>query len=87
MSDIEMQQATPEQEITYAQLCEFLRQYGGNLSPQQFLAMVANVLGKVLALQDQNTMTLNDAMAMINKNIIAGNKQALAAMMHTVGSA
>jgi len=87
MSGIEMQQATPEQEITYTQLCAFLRQHSGNLTPQQLLAMVANVLGKVLALQDQSTMTLNDAMEIINKNIIAGNKQALAAMMHIVGSA
>ncbi len=47
----------------------------------------ANMLGKLLAYQDQRTMTSAMAMEIVVQNIEEGNRQAIAAVQQSKGSA
>lgn len=54
-----------------------LRKYGDHLSAQDMLALMSQVVGKVLAFQDQRSMTPEMGLEVIRANIEVGNKQAV----------
>ena len=61
-----------------------------HLSPdtgERVLAIAAQVVGQVLALQDQRTMTKNYAMAIICMNIEHGNLAVIEDLMNSKGTA
>jgi hypothetical protein len=51
------------------------------------LCIAANMLGKLIALQDQRTMTKERAMEIVLRNLELGNEQALAQMNSPAGTA
>jgi exonuclease VII large subunit len=51
------------------------------------LAIAANMLGKLLAYQDQRSMTPTAAMEIIIQNIEEGNRQAIAEVTNSKGRA
>lgn len=57
------------------------------MSAEEILAIVANMLGKIIALQDQRTMTRERALEIVIENIEAGNKQILDQMANPTGEA
>jgi hypothetical protein len=80
-------QAKPEHEVLYQDLCALLAKHAGQLNAAETLAVAANMLGKLVAMQDQRTMTPAQAMEIVAMNIENGNKQVLDQLAASKGSA
>lgn len=78
---------TPEHEVAYQDLIELVGKHADKLSAAELLAVAANMLGKLAAVQDQRTMTPEMAMEIIAINLEIGNKQALTQVDEHKGSA
>ena len=57
------------------------------LSAMEMLAVTAQLVGTLIALQDQQKMTPEMAMDLVAKNIEAGNQEAIANVFKTAGRA
>ena len=77
----------PEHEVLYQELVAILRRHGDEMSSEEMLAIGANLLGKLLAYQDQRTMTRERGLEIIIKNIELGNQQAIDEVMKSRGNA
>lgn len=77
----------PEHEAFYQDLCATMKRHGANLSAPELLAVASNLVGKLIAMQDQRTMTRERALEIVSKNLEAGNAQALAEVMASKGTA
>jgi hypothetical protein len=69
--------AKPEHEIAYQEVCALLAKHAGALDAFEMLAVAANMLGKLVALQDQRKITPKMALELVARNIECGNKQVL----------
>jgi hypothetical protein len=67
--------AEPEHEATYQELLELVNRRAGELTPLEILAVAANVVGKLIAMQDLRTTTPELAMSTVIQNIEFGNHQ------------
>ena len=76
-----------EHEVAYQDLCNLVRKHADDMTSLELLAVAANMLGKLVALQDQRTTTPALAMEVVAKNIEQGNKQVLDQLLQTQGSA
>ncbi len=75
--------STPEDEITYQELTKLLKKRADKgISAERLLAIAANMVGKLCALQDQRTMTHERAMAIVAQNIQNGNQQLIDRLMN-----
>lgn len=79
--------AKPEHEVLYQDLAKLLGRHGDKVTAEEMLAIGANMLGKLLAYQDQRTMTRDRGLEIIIKNIEFGNQQAVAELMKSKGRA
>lgn len=79
--------ARPEHEVLYQDLAKLLGRHGDKITAEEMLAIGANMLGKLLAYQDQRTMTRERGLEIIIKNIEKGNEQAIAEVMNSRGRA
>lgn len=62
-------------------LLALLREYAGELEATEMLALSAHIVGQIIALQDQRTMTSTLAMEIVAHNIIQGNIEAMAELV------
>lgn len=69
--------AKPEHEVAYQDLVKLVKKHANKLTSLELLAVAANMLGKLVALQDQRTTTPALAMEIIAKNIEHGNQTIL----------
>lgn len=67
--------ANPEHQVTYLELNSLLRKHAGHLSPIEVLAIAANMLGRLVAMQDQREITPEIAMQVVSKNLQIGNRE------------
>lgn len=74
--------AKPEHEVLYQDFVTLLRRHGDKVTAEEMLAIGANMLGKLLAYQDQRTMTRDRGLEIIIKNIEFGNQQAVSELMN-----
>lgn len=79
--------ANPEHEVTYLELAALVGRHAATLSAEEILAITANMLGKLIAMQDQKTMTAQRAMAIVTANLELGNQQVFDMLHPTKGSA
>ena len=79
--------AKPEHEVAYQDLCKFVNKHADKLTPLELLAIAANMLGKLIALQDQRKISPAMAMEIVVKNVEHGNKQVLDELAKSKGSA
>jgi hypothetical protein len=77
--------AKPEHEVAYQDLIALLNKHAGHLNGLEMLAVAANMLGKMVAFQDQRTVSPSLAMAVVAKNLEIGNKHALEQLSATGG--
>ncbi len=77
--------AKPEHEELYQDLALLINKHAGHLNGMEMLAVAANIVGKIVALQDQRKVTKKMAMELISKNIELGNKQIVDSMMNPEG--
>lgn len=69
--------AKPEHEVCYQELCALVSKHAHALTAAEILAVAANMIGKLVALQDQRTTTPQMAMKLIAENIEYGNRTVL----------
>jgi hypothetical protein len=67
----------PEHEVAYHDLLALLRKHSDKVSDVELLAIAANMLGKILAMQDQRTMTMQRALKIIGENFEIGNQHVI----------
>lgn len=79
--------AKPEHEVAYQDLCQLVNKHADKMSSLELLAVAANMLGKLVALQDQRTTSPSMAMEVVAQNIERGNLQAIEQVQQTRGSA
>lgn len=82
-----LHQAKPEHEVAYQDLCALVNKHADQLSALELLAVAANMLGKLIALQDQRKVTPAMAMKIAAQNIEHGNQQVLAQLEQSKGTA
>jgi len=82
-----MRVAKPEHEVLYQELAKLVGRYADKMTSEEVLAVGANMLGKLLAFQDQRTMTRERGLEIIIKNIETGNAQAVSELMKSQGRA
>lgn len=70
-----IKQAGPEHEVAYQEICALVTRHADKVSPMELLAIGANMIGKLAALQDQRTVTKEMVMEVIVKNLETGNFQ------------
>lgn len=79
--------AKPEHEVMYQDLAALLSKHKGKVSSLEMLAIAANMTGKIVAMQDQRTVTPQDAVDVVSKNMELGNAQVIAELSKTQGRA
>ena len=84
---IKLELANPEHEIAYEDLCKLVNKHANQLTALELLAIASNMLGKLVALQDQRTVSPEMAMDVVAKNIEVGNKQMRERLSHSKGIA
>jgi hypothetical protein len=82
-----MLNARPEHEVLYQDLAALVNKHADNISRAEILAIAANMVGKIIALQDQRTMNREMALEIVIKNIEAGNQQIMEHINNSKGSA
>jgi hypothetical protein len=88
MNSIQLRlKATAKHEEFYKELCWLLGKYSNDVDASEALAIAANMLGKLIALQDQRTMTPKRAMEIVTANLIQGNEDCIDGLKLTEGSA
>lgn len=84
---VNLRLAKPEHQVAYEDLCYLVDKHAGDVTPTEMLAIAANMIGKLIAMQDQRTITPDEAMEIVQLNIEAGNARAIEALNASEGSA
>lgn len=82
-----LRQAKAEHQAVLDELTAILKKHTKDLDAAEVLAVAANMVGKIIALQDQRTMTPRRAMEIVIKNIEHGNAEAFRHLSESRGSA
>lgn len=73
-TDRDLHDSKPQHEELYQELCKLLEKHSRGMTSLEMLAVAANMVGKILAMQDQNVITASGAMEVIARNIEHGNR-------------
>ena len=77
--------AKPEHEVAYQDLCNLVSKHADKLSALELLAVASNMLGKLVALQDQRKTTPEMALKVVSMNLEHGNQSVIAQLAVKVG--
>lgn len=64
----------PEHEVAYQDLCKLVSKHADKLSGLELLAIAANMVGKLIAMQDQRKVSREAALETVAQNIEIGNQ-------------
>lgn len=67
--------ASEKHKVAYADVVALLQKHAAHLSALEMLAVAANLVGKLVAMQDARTTTLEAAMETVQQNIKIGNHE------------
>ena len=73
-------QPHPEHAAAYEDLCALIGRHADQVTGVEMLAIAANMVGKLIAIQDRATMTPARAMEIVMANIEGGNREAIESM-------
>jgi hypothetical protein len=76
-----------EHEVTYQELTALISRHAAKLSAIEILAVASNIVGKLVAMQDQRRYSKGDVMEIVARNIEAGNQQVIEQLHQTKGQA
>lgn len=79
--------ANPEHEVVYQELIALVNKHAAKLDALEVLAVAANMVGKIVAMQDQRKVTPELAMDIVAKNIEVGNNQVIEELFKSSGKA
>jgi hypothetical protein len=75
-----------EQHLAYRRaLEEAMRQHGQTLDAIDLLAITAHLVGQLVALQDQRTVTPAMAMEVVTSNLVEGNRTVIDRLRNETG--
>jgi hypothetical protein len=74
---VSLELAKPEHEVLYQDLCKLVGKYGDKINALEMLAIAANMIGKLIAMQDHRKVTREMALDIVVKNLEYGNQQVL----------
>jgi hypothetical protein len=77
----------PEHEVAYQDLVKLVSKHADKLSALELLAVASNMIGKLIAMQDQRTVTRDKALDVMIKNLELGNVQVLDQLKESKGVA
>lgn len=77
--------AKPEHEIAYQDLCALIGRHADKMTPLEVLAVAANMVGKLVAMQDQRKTSVAMAMEVVSRNIEVGNKAVIDQLVNSNG--
>lgn len=77
--------ANLDHEVAYKDLLILIGKHSNNLTPLELLAIASNLVGKLVALQDQRTITPADAMEVVARNVEQGNREVLETLLASSG--
>ena len=80
-------QPSPRHAAFRTELLALLDKHAGKLDASEMLALASHAVGQLIAFQDQRKMTPDLAMAVVSRNIVQGNREAMNAVSVTKGSA
>lgn len=78
--------AKPEHEVAYQDICALINKHASKMTAIELLAIGANMLGKLIALQDQRTTSREMALEVVMRNIEHGNAQVLDQLSQSKGN-
>ena len=64
-------------EVAYDDLVALLGKHAADVNAFEMLAIASNMVGKLVALQDQRTVTVDQALEIVSLNLEIGNQQGL----------
>jgi len=73
-------------EVAFQSILDLIREHEDFVTSVELLAIAANIVGKLIALQNQNEITPDEVMEIVSKNIEIGNAQALDEMNNHNGT-
>lgn len=76
--------AKPEHKIAFDDLIALCNKHADKMTKLELLAVAANMLGKLVALQDQRYVSSEKAMAVVAENIQAGNSEIIASLRDVI---
>ena len=79
--------AQPKHTAFRDDLVAVLRKHGDQVTAPEMLALAAHLTGQLIALQDQRTMTPDQAMQIVAANIEQGNQEVIGGLLSTEGMA
>lgn len=80
-------EATSRMEEAYQAIFAALRPYSDELGGIGMLALFSQIVGKMIAVQDQTKYSRDQIMDMVGRNIEEGNQQVVSALMSPQGHA
>jgi hypothetical protein len=84
---IKVKLAAAEHQVAYQDLAALIRKHADKVDAEGLLAIAANMVGKLVAMQDQRTMTPEMAMVTVAENVAAGNAEMIELLGQTKGNA
>lgn len=66
-------------------MLDVMKAHGADLPADQLLAVAAHLVGQLVAMQDQRTMTPRMAMDVVSMNIERGNLEAIESLLTETG--
>ena len=79
--------AEPRHQVVYQDLGVLLSKHANSVTAAEILAIAANMVGKLIALQDQRTMSKDVAMEIVAQNIEQGNAEIIQNLQNSQGGA
>ena len=64
-----------------------LKKHAGNLDAKEMLALAAHLVGQIIAMQDQRTVSREIALEIVTRNIEVGNAEVLSELGKSAGAA
>ena len=85
MLNMKIVPSSPEHEACRQALCNAIKPYAHKLGAQGMLAVASALVGQLIALQDQRSLTPAGAMEIVLRNIESANQEVMDSMGGPVG--
>ena len=78
--------STPEHEALNTELFDVILRHR-HIPAEELLAIASNIVGKLIAMQDQHKYTTDQIIRLVEENMALGNASIMATLQNTKGSA
>jgi len=86
MVSIKRMQVQDAHKVLYEDIRALMTKHADKLTKIEVLAVAANMVGKLIAMQDQRDYTPDQVMQMVAMNIELGNREAMEQLLGTGGT-